>query len=89
MESLDDGQRNQIDAFLKTFIGTQPISIMTTRNVDAVSGKTIDTYKPPLMYKDGDQTEYDTAEMAKTIANRGNDIFGGTTEKKPEQESDS
>ncbi len=75
MESLDDGQRNQIDAFLKTFVGNQPISIMTTRTVDE-KGRA--PYKPPLMYADGDQTEYSTKEMAKTIANRGNDIFGGS-----------
>jgi len=68
---FDVDARIKICEFISTFIGTQPISIMTKRNI-------IPDPAPVVMYKDGDTTDYSTEDMAKTIANRGNDIFGGT-----------
>lgn len=64
---LDADARTKICEFISTFIATQPISVMTTRELEPISVKN----------KSNIATTYSAEDMAKTISNRGNDIFGG------------
>lgn len=85
MEDLTEAQLETIKKYLKTFISTEPIPVV---NIISMKPQPL---TPAIIHKD-DKSVFSTEDMAKTIANRGNNIFGGSGTKtiklNSEKESD-